>query len=360
MHYALCIIHYALSCSATYDEFCPDHAAFHLIEGGEALYLINKDVGGLLAHTLAALLHGGEHGVAGDGPLAVGESADTHVVGHTVAHALHCLQDSDGRVVVDGEEAVGTRFHVHDGWRYHLGVVAVVADAHVLLAHLQSVFYQCVVVAVEAVFGNLHRHGRVVAHDVAASRLDEMLHGRESAHVVVNNHARRVHTCANAVVEHEGYTGLHEFLEVVVLLRVLGLRHDYAAYLIFIESFADFLFALVALVALSHDDEVSPRVGLLLDTTENRGEVEVGELGQDDTDELGRFYAGVAQLLADNIRKEVVLTGLGLYLLTAFLADARIVAQSTRDGGDRYSEVLGYVAHGDVLCWFDRLIVHRC
>ena len=56
-----------------------------------------------------------------------------------------------------------------------------------------------------------------------ATRLDEVLHGSEGAHVVVHHHARGLHACANAVVEYQGNPVLHEFLEVVVLLGVFSL-----------------------------------------------------------------------------------------------------------------------------------------
>ena len=86
----------------------------------------------------------------------------------------------------------------------------------------------------------------------------------------------------------------------------------------------------------------------------------MGKLRQDDADELGRFNAGVSQLLADDVGEEIIFLSISLYFLATLLADTRVVAQRARYGRDRYAEVFGNVAHSDVLWRFGRLIVHRC
>ena len=58
------------------DESGANDAAFYLIWWDDAFHLADEDVGGLLAHTLAPLLDSCQHGVAGDGPIAVGKAAD--------------------------------------------------------------------------------------------------------------------------------------------------------------------------------------------------------------------------------------------------------------------------------------------
>ena len=70
-------------------------------------------------------------------------------------------------------------------------------------------------------------------------------------------HSRTVHAGADAVVKHKWHTIVHQFLEVVVPSGVLGLRHDYAAHLIFKEVVAYSHFLVIAFVALSHHNTVA-------------------------------------------------------------------------------------------------------
>ena len=87
------------------------HALHHLIAGDGAFHLTDKDVGGLLAHHHAALLHSGKHRIAGDGTLTIGESAYRHIIRDAESHVLGGIEDTDGSVVVDGEESVRTVGH---------------------------------------------------------------------------------------------------------------------------------------------------------------------------------------------------------------------------------------------------------
>ena len=58
---------------------------------------------------------------------------------------------------------------------------------------------------------------------------------------------------------------VHEFREVVIALRVLGLGNDDAAGAVLIEGLADLYLAVVALVARGDQDAVAPFPGRLLD-----------------------------------------------------------------------------------------------
>ena len=72
--------------------------------------MTDEDVGSFLANTLAALLDCGEHGIAGNGALTIGESAYRDVIWHLESQALGGIHDTYGSVVVDGEERIGAVF----------------------------------------------------------------------------------------------------------------------------------------------------------------------------------------------------------------------------------------------------------
>ena len=86
------------------NQSCSDDSSLHLVAWDCSLDMTDKDVGSLFAHTLASLLHSGEHGVAGYGTLTIGESADGNVVRHFETHALGGIHNAYGSVVVDGKE----------------------------------------------------------------------------------------------------------------------------------------------------------------------------------------------------------------------------------------------------------------
>ena len=157
-----------------------------------------------------------------------------------------------------------------------------------------------------------------------------MCHGVESPHVVVDDHARGVHPRADAVVEHQRHTHVEQLLEVLVVLRVLGLRDDDAAHLVLVERLADVHLAVVLLVALRHHDGIAARRRFLLDAAQHRGKIEVGKLRDDDADDFLRPDARMAQRLGHIVRREVVLLRILLDALALRLADARRVLQRSR------------------------------
>ena len=207
--------------------------------GGQgALDEADEDVGCLLAHTDAPLLNGGEHGVAADGALTVGEAADADVLRHPQPHALHGVEDADGRVVVDGEEGIGIVVAIEHVGRDELSVLTVVAIAREVNVEGQAMLQQCILVAVETVLRYFQIHLRTVVDDAAAARLYEVGDGIVGTHIVVDDDAAGVDARADAVVEHQRHAGVDETLEVVVPLRVLCLRDNDAAHLVFIERLA--------------------------------------------------------------------------------------------------------------------------
>ena len=232
-----------------------------------AFHQLDEDVGSLLAYGDATLLDGGEHRVASHSSLTIRKSAYRNVLRHTIAHAFRCIEDADGGVVVDGKERIGNLLLREYLRRNGLSISAVVADVHPFLTRLQPLSQQSIAIAVIAVLRNLERHRCTVVGNTSTTRVDKMRNGIEGSHVVVDDHARSIHTCANAVVEHQWHTHVDELLEVVVFLRVLGLRDDDATHLMLIERLTDSHFAIILLVALRNHDAIAARRGLLFNTT---------------------------------------------------------------------------------------------
>lgn len=67
----------------------------------------DEDVRSLFTYHFTPLLYRCQHGIAGDGTVAVGESADGDVVRHLETHALGGIEDTYCRVIVDGKESIG-------------------------------------------------------------------------------------------------------------------------------------------------------------------------------------------------------------------------------------------------------------
>ena len=138
-------------CGSTHDEARPHHPLVDLVHGCDAFHVVDEDVHRLFAHHVAALFDGGQHGVAGYCALAVGESADGNVVRHVESHALGCIENADGRVVVDGKEGVGTVFAAQHMGRQLFGIGTVVAGVLQRVVVFQPMPDDGIVVSVEPV-----------------------------------------------------------------------------------------------------------------------------------------------------------------------------------------------------------------
>ena len=183
----------------------------------------DEDAGCFFAHPYSPLFHGGEHGVAGLGAVAVGEATDGYVFGYPEAHALGGVEYAHGRIIVHGEEGIGGILLSQQLWGNQLSVGSVVADAYKALVSLQSVFGDGVAVAVVPVFGNLHGHQRAVVGNAAATGLYEVRDGVERTRVVVHHHSTAFHARANAVVKHKWHAVVQQILEMLVAYGILGL-----------------------------------------------------------------------------------------------------------------------------------------
>ena len=172
---------------------------------------------------MAALLYRCQHRVAGHRALAVGKSTDGDVLGHPEAGMLRRIEDADSRIIVDGKETVGAVFHRQDGGCHIFSIGTIVADADNRLVNWQSVLQQGILIAIEAVLGDFELHGRTVEGDALATRINQVRHGIEGTHIIIDHHATGIHTSTDAVVEHQGDACVDQFLKVVVILRILRL-----------------------------------------------------------------------------------------------------------------------------------------
>ena len=71
------------------------------------------------------------------------------------------------------------------------------------------------------------------------------------------------------------------------------------------------------------------------------------KLRYDDTNDLHRPNATVAQALCKHIGVIIMLPGIFLNLLALLSTDARTVLQRPGDGSDRDTQCLGYILHCD-------------
>jgi len=151
---------------------------------------------------------------------------------------------------------------------------------------LDTVFQEGILIAVKTVLGNLQGHGGAIEGNSVTAGLYQMGHRIIGTHIIIYHHAAGIDSRADAVIEHQGDSSVDKSLEVVVLMGVLRLGDDNAANLVLIERPADLHFPLILLIALCHHDTITPCRCFLLNTREDRGEIVMGKLRDDDPDYL--------------------------------------------------------------------------
>ena len=296
-----------------------------------------QDVGGLLTYTDATLLHRRQHRVARRGSLSVGKTTDTDILRHPHAHILHRVENTDSRIVIDGKECIRIRLVLKQRHRHLLGCRTVVALAGQTLVKRQTMLQQRILITIEAVLGYLQIHRTAKECDITATSVYQIGHGIISPQVVVNHHTTGIHASTDTIIEHQGYTRVYQALEMLVLLRILGLRYNDAAHLTLIERPAQLHLTLIALATLSHHDMVTMSRSLLLNTFQYRVKVVMYQLGHDDTNHLLRLNPAVAQRLGQHVRCKIMLTCISLDHLATLLGDTGRIFQGTRHSSDRDS-----------------------
>ena len=94
---------------------------------------------------------------------------------------------------------------------------------------------------------------------------------------------------------------------MIVLFGILGLRHNDAAHLVFIEVVADSDLLVISLIALRHHNTITTGTGFLLNARQHRSEIIMHKLRNDDSYHFKRLDAVMAQSLANYVWIEVVL-----------------------------------------------------
>lgn len=141
----------SLSRSSSYHESGSHHSFLHIILRDRSLHLSDEDICRFLSHCYASLFHGGKHRVARLGTVAIGKTADTDVIRHSVSHALGGIEDADGGIVVDGEESIRHFILLQDFRRDSLSLRTVVADSHPVRVLGQPMLHDGIMVTVVSV-----------------------------------------------------------------------------------------------------------------------------------------------------------------------------------------------------------------
>ena len=206
-------------------------------------------------------------------------------------------------------------------------------------------FHQGVMITIVSVFGDFQVHRRTIESYLLTTRINEMRHCRIGTHIVIDHHTRAVDPRTDSIVEDQWHTIVHQHLEMVVSLGVLGLRHDDATHLILIEVITDGYFLFISLIALRHHHTIATSTCLFLDARKHRHKVIMDELWHDDSYHLHRLNLAMAQGLPDDVGIEVMFTSIGLDSFLLDSTDARAVLQSSTHRGDADAQVASNIFH---------------
>ena len=130
-------------------------------------------------------------------------------------------------------------------------------------------FQQCILIAIKAVLRYLQRHRRPEEGNAVAPRFYQVRHAGIGPHIVVDYHAARVHARTYSIIEHQWHAGIHQLLEMLIVLRILGLRHNDATYLFLVEPLTDIHLALVLLLTRCYEYAIATFGSLFLNTSQH-------------------------------------------------------------------------------------------
>ena len=301
---------------------------------------------------MAALFDSCQHRVTGYSSLTVGKATDADILWHAEPHVFGGIQDADGSIVVDGKEAIGRRVFLQHVWRDSLCVGTVVTDVCQLRVILQPVFAEGILIAVETVLRNLQIHLRAIKGNTRTTGLYQIADRVEGSHIVVDNHTTGIHARTYSIIEHEWQTIVEQHLEMLIAMGVLRLRNNDATHLILIERATDIHLPFITLTTMSHQDAIAATGCFFLNACQYRREIEMGKLRDDNAYHLHWLLTRETQQARNDIRCEIMLTGILLNQRTALLRDARRVLQGTRYRGHRDSQLAGYILHCQRCCFF--------
>ena len=96
-----------------------------------------------------------------------------------------------------------------------------------------------------------------------------MGHGIIGSHIVVNHHTAGIHPRTDTVIEHDGDAGINQSLIVLIVLRILRLRHNDTTHLITMEVLTDTHLTLILFPAQGHHNPVTTGGSGLLDACQD-------------------------------------------------------------------------------------------
>ena len=155
-------------------------------------------------------------------------------------------------------------------------------------------FQEGILVAIETVLRNLQSRSRAIEGNALATRLNEMSHRIEGAHIVVHHYPTRIHARTYSIIEDQGDTRLHQTLEMVVTMGILRLRDDNATNLVLVKRLTNAHLTFIALATLCHDDKIASSGSFLLNASQHRREIKMSEFWDDDTYQLNRLHLRMA------------------------------------------------------------------
>ena len=182
---------------------------------------------------------------------------------------LNGIEDADGGIIVDGKETIGRCIECHQCRSEDLGIGTVVANTNDVIINGDTIFQQGILITIEAVLGYLQLQRSAIEGNPFTACLDEMGHSLEGSHIVVDHHTAGIDPRTDSIIEHDGNTGIDKSLIMIIVFRILGLRHNHATNFISQKILTDMSLALVLLTAECHHDTIAANGCRLLDTCQD-------------------------------------------------------------------------------------------
>ena len=179
--------------------------------------------------------------------------------------------------------------------------------------------------------------------DAPPPLVHQVLGHQVAALVVVHHHGAYLAAGENAVEKHQRHFSLLHLVEVLEVVRGTRERHQNAVDLRIHQRLHVLGFVRVVFVGLAQHHVVSGLVGHFLDSFHHQGKKVAVDVGHDDAQ---RVATPLAQGCRQVVGLVVELFGQLPHALAGGLADAGMVAQRPRNGGNGEVQLLGNVRDG--------------
>ena len=205
------------------------------------------------------------------------------------------MENTNGCIIIDGKEPVGSHFLLKYPWGNDFCIGTIVANDGQLWIVGKSMFQKRILIAVETVLGDFQIGCRTIIGNAGTSRFYQMTNGIKSTHIVINHHTTGIHARTYSIIEHQRKTGIQQHLEMVVLLRILRLRHNNSADFVFIKRLTNLHLSVVTFRTLCYHDAIASAGSLLLYPRKNCRKVIMCQFGNDDANDFLRLHPRIAQ-----------------------------------------------------------------